>query len=153
MTLLLVGCSSGGDDASEGREAVTPYGRPGLAVDADRVVEIVQSEEGGLRFDPETLDVAEGETVTLRVRNEGEILHELTLGDEATQAAHEEEMAAMGGARGSGMAMRDQLNAIAVEPGETVELTWVFSQPGEVIYGCHEPGHYEAGMWGVITVS
>lgn len=44
-------------------------------------------------------------------------------------------------------------NAIRIEPGETAELTWTFTDPGTVLMGCHEPGHYDAGMRGTITVT
>ncbi len=133
-------------------EQVTDYGRPAAAEDADRVVQVEATEEGGLRFEPEAVAVRSGETVTFRITNSGQLLHEFTMGDEATQAAHEAEMEAMGGASG-GMAMQDELNAVAVEPGEAKELTWTFPTAGEVLYGCHEPGHYAGGMVGTITVS
>jgi uncharacterized cupredoxin-like copper-binding protein len=47
----------------------------------------------------------------------------------------------------------DDPNAISLAPGETKELTWRFVEAGTVEYGCHEPGHYEAGMHGEMTIS
>ncbi|HSK97563.1 MAG TPA: plastocyanin/azurin family copper-binding protein [Euzebyales bacterium] len=42
---------------------------------------------------------------------------------------------------------------MSVPSGETVELTWTFDGETEgLLYGCHEPGHYEAGMVGDIVV-
>lgn len=73
-------------------------------------------------------------------------IHDFTLGDEATQEEHEEEMAEMGG-----MA-QDQANAVTVAAGETKELTWTFTKSGSVLIGCHQPGHYDGGMKGQITV-
>jgi len=32
-------------------------------------------------------------------------------------------------------------NQIGLKPGETKSLTWRFTEAGEVLYGCHEPGH------------
>ena len=49
--------------------------------------------------------------------------------------------------------MHDEPNALSLQPGETKSLTWMFSAPGELIYGCHEPGHYAAGMRGDLTVN
>lgn len=79
------------------------------------------------------------------VTNAGKTKHEFTLGDEGFQMAHEEDMAmdGMGG---------DAPNSLVLEPGETRELTWMFTDAGEVQYGCHEPGHYEGGMVGTVMV-
>jgi uncharacterized cupredoxin-like copper-binding protein len=35
---------------------------------------------------------------------------------------------------------------IKVEPGKTGELTHTFRKGESVVIGCHEPGHYAAGM-------
>lgn len=43
--------------------------------------------------------------------------------------------------------------AIAIAAGETKEITWSFTQAGEVLYGRHQPGHYDAGRLGAITVT
>jgi hypothetical protein len=37
--------------------------------------------------------------------------------------------------------------------GETKQLTWRFGDTATLEYGCHEPGHYLAGMRGHITVA
>ena len=44
-------------------------------------------------------------------------------------------------------------NAMTIDPGETGAMTWRFVEPGDVLYGCHQPGHYDAGMVGVIEVT
>jgi hypothetical protein len=49
--------------------------------------------------------------------------------------------------------MMDMGNAVTVPPGKTKALTWRFDNVGEVLFGCHEPGHYEGGMVGSIEVS
>lgn len=86
-----------------------------------------------------------GDTVTFVVRNDGNTAHEFVLGDEAYQEQHADEM------HGDDMATSE--GAVEVAPGETKRLTWRFTQEGEVLYGCHEPGHYEGGMVGNIRVS
>ena len=53
---------------------------------------------------------------------------------------------------GSGMA-HDDPNSVLVEPGKTGELTWTFSQAGNLEFACNVPGHYQAGMVGKLTVS
>lgn len=122
------------------------FGEPADAADADRTIEIVAGDE--LRFSPDAVTVTAGETITFHVTNEGNLPHDFTLGDEAAQAEHEEEMAEM-----EGEMVHDDANTLFLASGETKELTWHFTEPGTVLYGCHEPGHYDAGMVGEITVS
>ena len=127
------------------------FGRPADAAEADRTIDIRTSNE--LAFDPAQVTVAAGETVTFSISNEGDLQHDFVLGDEAAQEEHADEMAAME----SEMAMEGEehgdANALSIPPGETVELTWVFDGETEgLLYGCHEPGHYEAGMVGEIIV-
>jgi uncharacterized cupredoxin-like copper-binding protein len=42
--------------------------------------------------------------------------------------------------------------AVTIEPGETVSVLARLDDPGETLIGCHQPGHWQAGMKGVITV-
>ena len=42
--------------------------------------------------------------------------------------------------------------AVTIEPGETVSVLARLDEPGETLIGCHQPGHWPAGMKGVITV-
>jgi len=92
-------------------------------------------------FSPAQLSVKRGETVTFRFRNVGAQLHEAVIGDEGAQAAEEQAMAHGGGMGHMGA------NAVEVKPGATAELTYTFDRVGEVLIGCHEPGHYPAGMF------
>jgi uncharacterized cupredoxin-like copper-binding protein len=46
----------------------------------------------------------------------------------------------------------DLPDSVTLQPGETKQLTWRFSDGGTFEYACHEPGHYEGGMRGQITV-
>lgn len=133
------------DDMGEGHGEYA-FGQPADAADADRVIEIEASDS--FTFDPAEVAVTVGETVTFRVTNTGNIPHDFTLGDAAMQDEHEAEMAEMGGQ----MEMHDEPNAMSIEPGETAEMTWHFTEPTELIFGCHQTGHYAAGMKGTLTV-
>ena len=46
------------------------------------------------------------------------------------------------------MAAHGEPNVPPFKSGEQGELTWRFTNPGSILYGCHVPGHYEAGMVG-----
>jgi uncharacterized cupredoxin-like copper-binding protein len=122
------------------------FGDAAEASEADRVIEVSANDD--LSFTPAVIDIAAGEVITFRVTNEAAIAHDFTLGDAETQEEHEVEMASM-----AGMAMADEPNGFGIEPGETKELTWHFTEAGELLIGCHVPGHYGAGMKADISVS
>ena len=125
------------------------FGHPGDPADADRTIDIEAADT--LKFDPPSVSVKAGETVTFRVHNAGANTHEFVLGTEDEQIDHEHEMQQMADS-GSGMHMADEANALDLPAGETKEITWTFTDAGEMEYGCHEPAHYDAGMKGTITV-
>lgn len=122
-------------------------GQPGDAASADRTIKVAALDT--LVFDPPTIDVAVGETITFQLDNAGTNVHEFTLGTQAEQDDHEEEMSAMSG----DMSMDDDPNAITLEPGSGGEITWTFTEPGTYQYACHTTDHYAAGMFGTITVT
>lgn len=43
--------------------------------------------------------------------------------------------------------------AITVDPGDRGELTYAIGETGSVLIGCHQPGHYDAGMMVEVTVT
>lgn len=127
----------------EGAGGGFAFGMPGNPSAASRTIEIAARDT--YRFDPEELEVEPGETVTFVVTNDGNEDHEFVLGDAEYQESHGDEMAAG--------EMHHEGNAVTVAPGATEELTWTFPDGGEVLYGCHVAGHYDAGMVGAISVS
>lgn len=144
--LMVAGCGGGGgsDDTAAG-----PSGATGeLPEGSDHVIEVRMLAER--RFKPDTVEVKAGETVTFKLINESSELHEFMLGDEAMQAAHEEEMSEMST---EPMDMDDTADSRTVKAGTTEMLTYTFTEAGTVLYGCHQPGHYAGGMKGTITVT
>jgi uncharacterized cupredoxin-like copper-binding protein len=127
-----------------GTEAVD-FGEVADAEDATRTVEI--RTDDSMAFDPAQVEVDPGEVVSFVITNDGDVTHEFVLGDEATQDEHAAEMDAGEGHSHGGP------NVAEVPAGETTEITWRFPETATtVLYGCHEPGHYEAGMVGEIRV-
>lgn len=100
-----------------------------------------------IAFEPDRLEVGAGETVRFVFTNRGEVAHDAFIGNADAQVDHEAEMreAADGDAHGGGHT-DDEADAVTVEPGESEELTYTFDDAGPVEIGCHQPGHYEAGM-------
>jgi uncharacterized cupredoxin-like copper-binding protein len=113
----------------------------------DRTLEIKMDDK--FRFTPGSVAVNAGETLKLVVRNIGKMPHELVVGSELeiqnhaklmkTGVAHDEHHA-------SGA-------AITVAPGATGELVIRFAASGSFEMACLIPGHYEAGMRGVVKVA
>lgn len=104
-----------------------------------------------LAFTPDAIAVASGETVTFVFTNNGQVDHDAFIGDAAAQSAHGMEMNSTGGnANGHHMANN---GAISVKPGKTGKLSMTFERAGLLEIGCHEPGHYEAGMKTTVDVA
>jgi len=125
---LVAGACSSDDNASGG-------GGQGGG-DASRTIEIDMRDNA---YSPDTVTVEDGETVRFVFTNTGEATHDAFIGDEAAQDDHEMEMNEHGG-------HGDDSGAVSVESGETGELTHTFDAGDEMLIGCHEPGHYDAGM-------
>ena len=121
-------------------------GVPGDSSGEVRTVAVSMTDDMG--YDPAEFDFFAGEAVHFEVTNEGAVRHEFFVGDVAAHEEHAAEMADMGE---SGMS-HDEGNGVNVEPGQTEALEMTFAEAGALLAGCHEPGHYEAGMVADITI-
>jgi len=122
-----------------------PWGIAGDAKAARRTVEFVMSDT--MRFTPDRLDVEQGETVRIVLKNTGATLHEFVLG---TRAELDEHAALM--ARFPNME-HDEPYMAHVPPGQTGEIVWTFNRAGEFDFACLIAGHYQAGMVGRVGVA
>mgnify|MGYP000330176643 CR=1 FL=1 len=128
LAVLLLVASCGSDDDS----ASSPPG--------DSSARTVEIEMRDIEFSPTTVDVEEGETIRFLFRNTGEVAHEAYIGDAEAQEDHASEMESMGD-----MDHGDD-DALVLDPGQVGDLTHTFERSGQVQVGCHQPGHFEAGM-------
>lgn len=112
---------------------------------------VIEVEMADIVFKPSTLTVASGETVTFRFTNRGRIAHDAFIGDRSAQADHEREMRSNGDRHGHHGG--DDEDAVTLDPNETGDLTRTFRRPGIVEIGCHQSGHYAAGMKIAVTVT
>ncbi len=99
-----------------------------------------------MRFSPATWEAQAGEPIRIILANKGKVDHELVIGTEKEIIAHAKEMPSPS-AKG-----HHHTNEISAKPGQQAELVWTFKKPGQYAMACFEPGHYEAGMKGVINV-
>ncbi|MCL7750331.1 cupredoxin family protein [Guyparkeria hydrothermalis] len=145
-SLLLPFAALGAGQHSGGHGgAGTATGEPGQMTNVDR--HIVVKMDDRMRFEPSSIEVKAGETVRFRVSNTGNQPHEMVIGSIEDLKAHAEEMR-----EHPGMA-HDEPNMIQLDAGESGDLVWRFTQPGQVEFACLLPGHLEAGMKGHIDVA
>jgi uncharacterized cupredoxin-like copper-binding protein len=120
-------------------------GEPGIASKATRTVKVEMTD--GMRFNPSSIEVKQGETVRFIVTNSGRLKHELVLGTEKELREHYEVMK-----KNPEMEHADP-NMVTLAGGKTGEIVWQFTRAGKVDFACLQPGHYDAGMKGAVNVS
>ena len=146
--LTLSACSTHGHGEGahhgDGDHHAGPAGRPGDPGSVGRTVRIGMTD--AMDYDPASLTVRRGETVRFEVVNDGRLVHEFVLGTPEEILEHHELMRRFPGME------HDEPNSVSLAAGETGEVVWEFSEAGTVTFACLQPGHYEAGMRGEVTV-
>lgn len=142
-------------------------GKAGSASDATRTIEVTMYDN---YYEPERIDVKEGETVRFVIKNEGDLVHEFNIGTAKGHMAHQEEMmmmvehgvleaerinwdAAKKMQASMGHGAHDEPNSTLLEPGESGEIVWSFPEHATLEFACNVPGHYDAGMMGEINLT
>ena len=146
----------------EGRAGV-----PGSASNVTRTVEVAMYDN---YYEPADISVKEGQTVRFIVTNKGELVHEFNIGTPDAHVAHAPEMQMMVDhgvleadrinwemaermQEEMGHGMHEEPNSVLLEPGETGEIVWRFSDHADIEFACNVPGHYDAGMAGEIELT
>ena len=138
LTAMASGTHAGGHDD----EAI---GKPGVAAKATRTVSVDMTDN--MRFSAAKIDAKQGETIRFIVKNSGKVKHEMVLGTAKELKEHYEVMK-----KNPEMEHADA-NMVTVAPGKTGEIIWQFTKAGKVDFACLQPGHYDAGMRGLVNVS
>ena len=141
----LVGHAGDGHSHSHGEAAVPKQEAQMGTQMATRTVTVTLSDD--MRFTPANWQATSGETVRIQVVNTGKVRHEFIIGTEAELKAHADDMKKSKTAH-----HHHGSNAVSVAPGGTGELVWTFADAGVLHIACFEPGHYDAGMRGTISV-
>jgi uncharacterized cupredoxin-like copper-binding protein len=152
FAMTLMPAAHGHGNAHDGRKHLPPnlepvekpFGRTGDPQKVTRTVRISGSD--AMRFSPAELTVRQGETIRFVVRNEGKVMHELVLGTLQELAQHAEWM------RRFPNMEHEEPYMVHLAPGQSGEVIWQFTRPGDFHFGCLVPGHFEAGMKGRIRV-
>lgn len=139
VTTAACGGGGGGDEQSQSGAAATH------TVEVDMV---------DTAFQPTTVTGKAGERIRFVFHNRGQAAHDAFIGDAAAQSDHEQDMRrAEQGGHGGGHGEDADEDALTLDPGKKGELTYTFERAGTVEIGCHQPGHYAAGMRIAVTVT
>ena len=122
----------------------TAFGREGDPKKVTRTIRLDMSDR--MRFSPAEITVKRGETVRLVASNTGRTLHEMVLGTPDELKKHAELMKRFPDME------HEEAHMAHVKPGQSGEIVWQFTQPGEFQFACLIPGHFEAGMIGKVVV-
>ena len=144
LTLVAMGASASGTHAG-GHEPDQAVGKPGVAAKITRTIQVDMTD--AMRFTPAEIRVKQGETVRFVVKNSGQIKHELVLGTEKELKEHYEVM------KKNPEMEHDEPSMVTLASGKTGEIIWQFTKAGKVDFACLQPGHYDAGMKGAVTVA
>ena len=123
----------------------SPLGKAGDPKKITRTIEVGMNDT--MRFFPAAIAVKSGETIRFVVKNGGKVKHEMVLGTPKELKEHAALMRKF-----PEMEHADP-NQVSVEPGKTGDMIWQFTRAGKVDFACLQPGHYEAGMTGKVTVA
>ena len=121
-----------------------PWGMAGDAKAVQRTLTLRMDD--AMRFTPNHIEVREGDTVRLRVINQGQLMHEIVLGTQATLQQHAALMQKFPAME------HDAPHMAHVGAGDQGDIVWQFNRPGQFDFACLINGHYQAGMTGTITV-
>lgn len=120
------------------------FGIAGDPKNATRTIKIAMTDN--MRFTPDSITVRQGETVKFVVANRGKMLHEMVIGTLDELMEHSEMMKKFPEME------HDEPYMTHVQSGTSEELVWTFNRPGDFSFACLIPGHFDAGMFGRITV-
>lgn len=122
-------------------------GTPGDPKKPFRVIEMTAKEGNGtMAFEPAKIVVEQNEQVKFVIKNVGELDHEFMLDSFAANKKHAIEM------QKNPEMEHDDPNGKRVVSKKQADMVWKFSKLGTFEYACLIPGHYDAGMKGVVEV-
>ena len=151
LTSAFIGqVSAHGDDHAKKKTVAVKkeqkaWGIAGDAKSAKRTINIVMTDN--MRFTPDKIEVKQGETVKIVLKNEGKMLHEFVIGTNKELDEHAALMLKFPTME------HDEPYMAHVGAGKTGEIVWAFNRAGEFDFACLIAGHYQAGMVGKISVA
>jgi len=132
-----------------GHHDILKIGELGNSKSAFQTISITMGEQsdGSMNFEPSSLAFKKGQTVRLSFENDGKLRHEFVMDEPSALKSKAEIMKLYPDYE------HQDPNVIHLNPGEKGEIIWKFLQAGTFKFACLLPGHEEAGMHGLLTVS
>ncbi len=130
-----------------------------IAAPAGRLIEITGNDQ--MKFNVTSITAKPGELLHVQLKSVGTLpkmamAHNFVLlakGTDATAFANASAMASSTGYIAAQMKSKVLASTSLVGPGETADVTFKApTAPGQYTYLCSFPGHFAAGMKGVLTV-
>ncbi len=145
LPCVLLSLSAMAAGSHAGNHDDSAIGKPGVASKVTRTVTVDMKDD--MRFHSSNFNVKQGETIRFVAKNSGKVKHEMVLGTENDLKAHYEVMK-----KNPEMEHADD-NMVTVAPGKSGEIIWQFTSAGKVDFACLQPGHFDAGMKGLVNVA
>lgn len=145
---LLLGAASAASFASgahKGGHEGSAIGKPGKASNVTRTITVDMTDD--MRFHSSKISAKQGETIRFIAKNSGKVKHEMVLGTQKELKEHYEVM------KKNPEMEHAEDNMVTVAPGKSGEIIWQFTKAGKVDFACLQPGHYDAGMKGLVDVA
>ena len=135
-------------------------GEKGKLSEVSRTIEIKMYDN---YYEPKEIKIKKGETIKFIVHNYGELVHEFNIATKEMHIKHQPEMMKMveneilladriDKKKMKKMAKKNHSmghshsNSVLLEPNQSAELIWKFSNDTNLEAACNVPGHYESGM-------
>lgn len=148
LTATMLAYAHGDEDHSKKTGPVKKeqkeWGIAGDAKAVKRTVALTMSDM--MRFTPDKIEVKEGETIKIVMKNDGKQLHEMVIGTKKELDEHAALMLKFPNME------HDEPYMAHVPVGKTGEIIWNFNKAGDFDFACLIAGHYQAGMVGKIKV-
>jgi uncharacterized cupredoxin-like copper-binding protein len=148
LSVLAITCAATAAPGPKGhKHTIFNAGVPGDPKKPFRVIKMTATESNGtMAFDPPNIVVQQGEQIKFVIKNVGVLDHEFMLDSFEANKKHAVEM------QKNPEMEHDDPNGKRIVAKKEAELIWKFSKLGTFEYACLIPGHYEAGMKGVVEV-
>ena len=142
-------------------------GEKGTLSDVNRVIEIKMYDN---YYEPNEINIKNGETIKFIVHNYGELVHEFNIATKEMHIKHQPEMMKMvenqiilpdkiDKKKMKELSKKDHSmshshsNSVLLEPNQSGEIIWKFNTNANLEVACNVPGHYEAGMIASINLN
>ncbi|MDH3389244.1 MAG: cupredoxin family protein [Gammaproteobacteria bacterium] len=113
----------------------------------DRSISVSMQDTMRFVFNPELDKLKNGETIEFRVKNDGAIQHEFSIGNAEDQVKHAQMMRQMPDMK------HNDPNTVSLAPGKSASISWKFMGKDTVVFACNIPGHFEAGMKHILAIT